>query len=109
MAALALLRVIHIVVSVLSAAVSPTPGFLGSYLVGLPFGLSTCLACIPLLLPLVAAAAATADPLMGAVLMGTFGLARGAPILWPALRLGASHISGTRVRLRCEPNALEGP
>jgi len=80
-AGLALLRVIHIVVPVLTPSARPTQSFLGSYLLGLPFGLSTCPACTPLLLPVVAGAAATADPLMGAVLMATFGLARGIPIV----------------------------
>ncbi len=78
---LALLRIIHIVVPVIAPSVKPTGSFLGSYLLGLPFGLSTCPACTPLLLPVVAAAATTADPMMGAVLMGTFGLARGIPIV----------------------------
>src|SRR5262249_22113344 len=74
---LALLRVIHVVIPVLTPSPRPTQSFFGSYLLGLPFGLSTCPACTPLLLPVVAAAATTADPLMGAVLMFTFGLARG--------------------------------
>lgn len=79
--ALALLRIIHIVIPVTRPTARPTGTFLGSFLLGLPFGLSTCPACTPLLLPVVAAAAATADPLMGAVLMATFGLARGIPIV----------------------------
>ena len=78
---LALLRLIHIAIPVLTPSPKPTRSFLGSYLLGLPFGLSTCPACTPLLLPVVAAAATTADPLMGAVLMFTFGLARGIPIV----------------------------
>lgn len=78
---LALLRLIHIVIQVIRPSAKPTGSLLGSYLLGLPFGLSTCPACTPLLLPVVAAAATTADPLMGAVLMATFGLARGVPIV----------------------------
>jgi cytochrome c-type biogenesis protein len=79
--ALALLRIIHIVIPVMRPSARPSRSFLGSYLLGLPFGLSTCPACTPLLLPVVAAAATTADPLMGAVLMGSFGVARGVPIV----------------------------
>jgi cytochrome c-type biogenesis protein len=78
---LALLRVIHIVIPMLSLSSNPTTTFLGTYLLGLPFGLSACPACTPLMLPVVGAAAMTADPLMGATLMLTFGLARGIPIV----------------------------
>ncbi|MBI1260600.1 MAG: cytochrome C biogenesis protein [Rhizobiales bacterium] len=96
-AGLALLRVIHIVVPVLTPSAKPTRSFLGSYLLGLPFGLSTCPACTPLLLPVVAAAAATADPLMGAVLMATFGLARGVPIVVAGTAAGSlAHLRHTR-------------
>ncbi len=93
-AALALLRVVHIVIPVLTPSPKPARSFLGSYLLGLPFGLSTCPACTPLLLPVVAAAAATADPLMGAALMGTFGLARGIPIV------AAGAVTGSLAHLR---------
>lgn len=78
---LALLRIIHIVIPALTPSASSDRSFFGSYLLGLPFGLSTCPACTPLLLPVVGAAAFTADPLMGAALMFTFGLARGVPIV----------------------------
>ncbi len=94
---LALLRVIHIVTPTLSPSPKPARGFAGSYLLGLPFGLSTCPACTPLLFPVVTATAATADPLMGAVLMATFGLARGIPIMVAATVAGALRISGIRV------------
>lgn len=80
-AALALLRIIHVVIPTLAPSSKPTRGFIGSYLLGLPFGLSTCPACTPLLFPVAAAATATADPFLGAVLMGTFGLTRGIPIV----------------------------
>ena len=96
-AGLALLRIIHIVVPVLTPSVKPTRSFLGSYLLGLPFGLSTCPACTPLLLPVVAGAAATADPLMGAVLMATFGLACGIPIVVAGTAAGSlAHLRHTR-------------
>lgn len=88
--ALALLRVVHIVIPTLSPSPKPTRGFIGSYLLGLPFGLSTCPACTPMLLPVVAATAATASPIMGAVLMATFGLARGIPIMVAATVAGSA-------------------
>lgn len=78
---LALLRVIRIVIPLLAPSTRSSKTFLGSYLLGLPFGLSTCPACTPLMLPVVAAAAFTGDPLMGATLMLTFGLARGVPVV----------------------------
>lgn len=86
---LALLRVIHIVIPTITPSAQSKRSFLGSYLLGLPFGLSTCPACTPLLLPVVAAAALTADPLIGAVLMFTFGLARGVPILVAGTAVGS--------------------
>lgn len=94
---LALLRVIHFVIPVLTPSAKPARTFFGSYLLGLPFGLSTCPACTPLLLPVVAAAAATADPLMGAVLMATFGIARGIPIVVAGTAAGTlAHLKHTR-------------
>jgi cytochrome c-type biogenesis protein len=78
---LALLRVMRVTIPALVPAPNRAHTFVGSYLVGLPFGLSTCPACTPLLLPVVGAAASTADPLMGGVLMLTFGVARGIPIV----------------------------
>lgn len=78
---LALLRFVHIVIPVLAPSANRARTFLGSYALGVPFGLSTCPACTPLLLPVVAAAASTGDALMGAVLMFTFGVARGIPIV----------------------------
>lgn len=87
-AGFALLRLIHIAIPALAPSPKPIHGFIGSYLLGLPFGLSTCPACTPLLFPVAAAAAGTADPLMGAVLMATFGLARGIPIVVAATMAG---------------------
>jgi len=88
-AGLALLRLIHIAIPTLAPSPKPTHGFIGSYLLGLPFGLSTCPACTPLLFPVAAAATGTADPLMGAVLMAAFGLARGIPIVVAATVAGS--------------------
>lgn len=96
-AGLALLRLIHIVIPALAPSPKPIRSFVGSYLLGLPFGLSTCPACTPLLFPVAAAAAGTADPLMGAVLMATFGLARGIPIVLAATMAGSlAHLRHTR-------------
>lgn len=93
---LALLRVIHIIIPVLAPSPSANRNFVGSYLLGLPFGLSACPACTPLLLPVVGAAALTADPVLGAALMFTFGLARGIPIVLAGTFVGAlSHLRRT--------------
>ena len=94
---LALLRVIHIVIPALTPSASSNRSFLGSYLLGLPFGLSTCPACTPLLLPVVGAAAMSADPAMGAALMLAFGLARGVPIVITGTLAGTlAHLRHTR-------------
>jgi cytochrome c-type biogenesis protein len=79
---LALLRIIRI----------PTPlrglggrqqasSFGGAFLLGVPFGLTTCPACTPLVLPVFGAAAATADPVAAAALLFAFGVARGLPLV----------------------------
>ena len=60
--ALALLRLIHVAIPMFAPSIKPARSFLGSYFLGLPFGLSTCPACTPLVLPVVLAAATTADP-----------------------------------------------
>jgi cytochrome c-type biogenesis protein len=98
---LALLRVIHIVIPVLAPSAQPARTFVGSYLLGLPFGLSTCPACTPLLLPVVVAAASTADPVLGGALMFTFGLARGIPIVAAGTAAGTvAHLRRTRGFIR---------
>ncbi len=91
---LALLRVIHIVIPIFTPSKTPARTFLGSYLLGLPFALSACPACTPLMLPVVGAAAMTANPVMGATLMFTFGLARGIPIVL------AGAVTGSLAQLR---------
>lgn len=80
-AGLALLRLIHITIPMFAPSIRPARTFLGSFVLGIPFGLSTCPACTPLILPIVLAAASTADPVMGAMLMFSFGIARGIPIV----------------------------
>lgn len=98
---LALLRVIRVRIPVLTPSTRPTNSFAGSYLVGLPFGLASCPACTPLLLPVVAAAAATGDPIMGAALMFTFGIARGIPIVAAGVAAGmVTQLRGTRRFIR---------
>jgi cytochrome c-type biogenesis protein len=97
----AMLRIVHVVIPVLTPSPKSARSFVGSYLLGLPFGLSTCPACTPLLLPVVAAAASTADPIMGAALMFTFGLARGIPIVVAgAAARTVAHLRRTRGFIR---------
>ncbi|MGQ0676583.1 MAG: cytochrome c biogenesis protein CcdA [Rhodospirillales bacterium] len=80
-AALALLRVIHLRFRLLYAAARPVKKFRDSFGLGLLFGLTTCPACTPLILPVLIAASTTGDVLMGGVLLLAFGLGRGVPIL----------------------------
>lgn len=54
---------------------------LGGFALGVPFGLVTCPACTPLLLPIALGAAATANPAYGAVLFGAFAVGRGLPLI----------------------------
>ena len=78
---LALLRTIRIPLPVPRPELRPAASFGGAYALGIPFGLSTCPACTPMILPIMAAAAGTGSPWLGAVLLFTFGLARGAPLI----------------------------
>lgn len=78
---LALLRVISVNFRVLYAAPRAVTGFWSALALGVPFGLSTCPACTPLVLPVVLAATTSADPMMGAALLFAFGVARGIPIV----------------------------
>jgi cytochrome c-type biogenesis protein len=78
---LALLRKIHIVVPVLRPQARRVDSFAAAYALGVPFGLTTCPACTPMVLPVLGAAAATGSPWLGGVLLFVFGLARGLPLL----------------------------
>lgn len=78
---LALLRKIHIVVPVLRPEARRVDSFVAAYALGIPFGLTTCPACTPMVLPVLGAAAATGSPWLGGVLLFVFGLARGLPLL----------------------------
>ena len=78
---LALLRAVRVRIPVLAPTPRIPSTFASAYLLGLPFGLSSCPACTPLLLPVLGAAALGADPLLGAVLMLSFGVGRGVPVV----------------------------
>lgn len=78
---LALMRKIHIVVPVLRPKPKRVNSFWGAYALGLPFGLSVCPACTPMVLPILGAAALTGTAWLGAAVMLVFGLARGIPLL----------------------------
>ena len=91
---LALLRKIYIGAPVLKPAFRQVDTFKGAYALGIPFGLSACPACTPMVLPILGAAAATGTPWWGAVLLFVFGLARGVPLLF----VGAATGMITRVR-----------
>lgn len=89
--ALSLWRVVHLKIPVLRPSARTAQSFTGAFALGLPFGLSTCPACTPLLLPVVVAASSSADPVKGAVLMGSFGLARSIPLV--AVGVAASSLA----------------
>lgn len=78
---LALLRKIHIVIPVLHPSPRKVDTFGSAYALGVPFGLSACPACTPMILPILGAAAASGTPWLGGVLLFLFGLARGVPLL----------------------------
>lgn len=78
---LALLRIIRIPGLGFDARPRKVSSFAGAYALGIPFGLRTCPACTPMILPVLGAAAATGTPWLGAVLMFAFGLARGVPLV----------------------------
>ena len=78
---LALLRKIRIIFPALRPMMRRVNSFPAAYALGIPFGLSACPACTPMILPILGAAAATGEPWLGAVLLFTFGLARGVPLL----------------------------
>lgn len=91
---LALLRRIRIVIPVLTPSLRPARSFASAFTLGLPFGFAACPACTPMILPILAAAAATGKAWLGALLLFVFGLARGAPLVL------AGTAAGTAGRLR---------
>ncbi len=78
---LALLRKIHIVIPVLRPSARQVNSFREAYALGIPFGLSVCPACTPMVLPILGAAAVSGTPWLGGLLLLVFGLARGIPLL----------------------------
>jgi cytochrome c-type biogenesis protein len=78
---LALLRVLRIRWPVLRMTWRRAHSLPGAYALGIPFGLTACPACTPMVLPMLGAAAATGTWWFGALLMFVFGLARGLPLL----------------------------
>jgi cytochrome c-type biogenesis protein len=79
--ALALLRVVRVPWPSRRATPREVRSISGAYLLGIPFGFSTCPACTPMILPILGAAAASGTAWVGAALLSTFGLARGVPII----------------------------
>ena len=78
---LALLRKIRFLVPVLSPRPHRVQSFAAAYALGIPFGLSVCPACTPMVLPVLGAAALSGTPWLGGALLLVFGMARGAPLL----------------------------
>lgn len=78
---LALLRVVRIRWPVVRMTWRKAHSVPGAYALGIPFGLTACPACTPMVLPMLGAAAATGTWWFGAALMFVFGLARGVPLL----------------------------
>lgn len=78
---LTLLRKIQIVLPVLRPTAYRVDSFGAAYALGIPFGLTTCPACTPMVLPVLGAAAATGSPWLGGLLLFVFGIARGTPLV----------------------------
>lgn len=78
---LVLLRILRVPWLRLDAQPRVVTSFKSAYALGIPFGLSTCPACTPMLMPVLGAAAASGTPWLGAFLLFTFGLARGLPLV----------------------------
>jgi cytochrome c-type biogenesis protein len=78
---LALVRKLHVVVPVLRPTPQRVDSFKAAYVLGIPFGLSVCPACTPMVLPILGAAALAGTPWAGGALLFIFGVARGVPLL----------------------------
>ncbi|GAA4888888.1 cation transporter [Pseudonocardia sp. C8] len=63
----------------------------GAFALGMPFGLLTCPACTPLLLPVALGAAATGQVWYGALLLGAFAIGRGIPLVVLGTSTAAFH------------------
>lgn len=79
--ALVLLRVVKVRWPVARMTWRKAHSVPGAYALGVPFGLTACPACTPMVLPMLGAAAATGTWWFGAALMFVFGIARGLPLL----------------------------
>lgn len=86
---LALLRLVQVPWPRLQVSPRPVNSFGAAYALGVPFGLSTCPACTPMVLPILGAAAATGEAWLGAALLFVFGLTRGVPLLIAGSATGA--------------------
>jgi cytochrome c-type biogenesis protein len=80
-AALALWRVIRLPFRLFYAPARPARSVLDAFGLGALFGLTTCPACTPLILPVLIGASTTGDMAMGGALLFAFGLGRGVPIV----------------------------
>lgn len=78
---LATLGLVRITLPGLRRTVGPVKSPAGAFALGLPFGLTTCPSCVPLLLPLATGAAVSGTPWYGATLFAAFSLGLGVPIL----------------------------
>lgn len=78
---LALLRVVKVRWPVATMTWRKAHTVPGAYALGIPFGLTACPACTPMVLPMLGAAAATGTWWFGGALMFVFGIARGVPLL----------------------------
>ncbi|MBW3553984.1 MAG: sulfite exporter TauE/SafE family protein [Gemmatimonadetes bacterium] len=78
---LALLRVVKVRWPVARMTWRKAHTMPGAYALGIPFGLTACPACTPMVLPMLGAAAATGTWWYGGALMFVFGIARGVPLL----------------------------
>jgi cytochrome c-type biogenesis protein len=77
----ALLRIVHFRFPVMAPMLRRVNSFPAAYALGIPFGLSACPACTPMILPILGAAAASGEPWLGAALLFVFGVARGLPLV----------------------------
>ncbi len=87
---LALLCKISITVPVLNPIARRVNSFGVAFALGVPFGLSTCPACTPMILPILGVAVASGAPWIGAALLFVFGLVRGLPLVAVGVAAGAA-------------------
>jgi len=84
----ALLRWIRLPWPTLRPGTQRGDSFAAGYALGLPFGLATCPACTPMVLPILGAAAASGQAWVGAAMLTVFGLTRGVPVLLAGIATG---------------------